>query len=102
MDPDDDADLLCSAVVLPEHVVLRDFSDDVVALNLRSGQFHGLNATANDVIRVLVDVPTARDALPLLQARYDVEPDELSLSVVRLLRVLRDRGLVELTDGGAS
>jgi hypothetical protein len=90
----DDRDLLATRIRVPAHVVYREFADETVILNLESGQYHGLNATAAKMLEVLesassVDEAVDRLAEAFAQPREVVEPD-----VLTLCRALSDRGLI--------
>ena len=91
---EDGRDLLAARIRVPEHVVYREFADETVILNLESGTYHGLNATAAKMLEVLdsgvsVDEAIERIAEMFAQPREVVEPD-----VLKLCRALGDRGLI--------
>src|SRR5436190_998507 len=66
----DDA-LLRARISVPDHVVLRRFADDCIALNLSTGQYHGLNETA----AAMLDARwSAAVATRISEERFDAEP----------------------------
>jgi hypothetical protein len=88
--------LLDGEVHFPEHVIFRSFARETVALNLRTGQFHGLNATAGRMVEVVQCSCRPRDAIAALASEYGVLPDEIERDLTTLLALLVERGLVEL------
>ena len=90
--------LLHARVNVPEHVVRREFAEETIALNLRTGQYHGLNPTAALMLDAL-----AAGAEPLAVARevserQGVAVERVQDDLVALLRALAERDLVELDE----
>jgi hypothetical protein len=83
------------AVHVPDHVVYRDFAEQTVALNLRTGRYHGLNATAGAMLAALRDAPTVAAAAKRLAPEWDVAEDVLLGDLVDLCDGLERRGLLE-------
>ena len=88
--------LLDVAIVIPEHVIFRSFAQETVALNLKTGTFHGLNPTAGRMVELAARARLAREAVPALAAEYGVAEERIADDLVGLLRSLTDRGLVEI------
>jgi hypothetical protein len=91
--------LLTARLRLPGHVVRRDFGEETVILNLGSGNYHGLNATAELMLETLGRSDTVSTAIDELvevtgQPRTVIEPD-----VLTLCDTLMERGLLQ--DDGA-
>ncbi len=100
--PDSGAANLWSARVrMPDHVVWRDFGSESVALNVRTGQYHGLNATAAQILRCLLESDRAETALEALAPRWEVSRAALERDISRLCDQLIEHGLVELTPAPA-
>lgn len=95
-----DDPLLHARVTVPEHVVRRAFAEETIALNLESGQYHGLNATA----AMLLDAVTAGEAPDAVARRVGAEAgvpvERVRADLVALLRALAERGLVEVHGAG--
>jgi hypothetical protein len=89
------AELARVAVRVPEHVVYRDFAEQTVALNLRTGRYHGLNATAGAMLAALRDAPSVAAAARRLAPEWDVEEDVLLADLADLCDGLERRGLLE-------
>jgi hypothetical protein len=86
------------AVRVPEHVIFRSFAQETVALNLQTGKFHGLNPTAGRMVELVSGPRRPRDAVRLLAQEYGVSDDRIAGDLEDLLRLLIDRGLLEVDD----
>ena len=93
-------EVLAATVRVPEHVVHRDFEGETVALNLRTGTYHGLNPTAARMLEVLGEGGTVADELPALCHEFAQPRDVVERDVVELCRALAERDLIELDDAG--
>jgi hypothetical protein len=96
VDFENSASVLAAHVVVPEHVASRDFAEQSVAVNLRTGQYHGLNPTAARMLEVLGDSPTVGDAVQPLAGEFGQPREVIEHDVVGLCRDLAERGLIEL------
>jgi hypothetical protein len=83
------------AVRVPEHVVYRDFAEQTVALNLRTGRYHGLNSTAATMVDALRQAPSVAVAAQRLAPEWDVAPEVLLADLLELCEGLERRGLLE-------
>ena len=88
--------LLDVAIVVTEHVIFRSFAQETVALNLKTGTFHGLNPTAGRMVELAARARLAREAVPALAQEYGVPEERITTDLENLLRLLVDRGLVEI------
>jgi hypothetical protein len=88
--------LLDEAILFPDHVIFRSFARETVALNLQTGQFHGLNVTAGRMVELIQRVPRPRDAIGPLASEYGVPADEIGRDMTNLLELLLERELIEL------
>jgi hypothetical protein len=92
----EDGDQIMDARVrVPEHVVYRDFGDETVILNLRTGAYHGLNETAAAMVVVLGESPTVASAIDRLSDEYGVERGTVERDVLELCHALEERDLIE-------
>jgi Coenzyme PQQ synthesis protein D (PqqD) len=96
----DEEGLLGARVSVPEHVVYREFPDETVILNLESGKYHGLNATAARILEVLDSGVVVRDAIDTLAREYDQPRDLIQQDVLALCQALDERGLIARDAGG--
>jgi hypothetical protein len=94
------ADILDSRITLPEHVVLRDFGDETVVLNLRTGLYHGLNPTAAAMLEAMRDSPRISEVVARLADDFGQPRERVSADLVTLVERLKERELVELHAGG--
>ena len=99
-DEKDDQALLAARVSVPEHVVYRDFPDETVILNLETGKYHGLNATAARILEVLDSGVLVRDAIDTLARDYEQPRDLIERDVLALCTALHERGLIEQDASG--
>jgi hypothetical protein len=80
---------------VPDHVVLRSFPNETVALNLDTGQYHGLNPTAGKMVEALVKADDHSQAVGLLAAEYDQSRETVEADLDCLCESLTRRGLLE-------
>jgi hypothetical protein len=90
--------LLASKVKVPQHVVYRSFPAETVVLNLQTGKYHGLNATAGRMLDALGQADSVRDAAATLAASYKQDQSVIERDLCELCQSLLERGLIE-TDG---
>ena len=88
--------LLHSRLRLPEHVVHRSFVAETVVLNLRTGMYHGLNATAGRMLEALDAADTVAAAAAEVATEYGEDPAVVQADLIELCRQLLDRQLVEV------
>jgi hypothetical protein len=93
--------LLTSKVKVPQHVVYRSFPAETVVLNLETGKYHGLNATAGRMLDALKQADCVRDAAATLAAHYERDQSAIEGDLCGLCQSLLERGLIE-TDGAQS
>ncbi len=85
-----------AAVSVPDHVVYRRFPSETVVLNLHTGTYHGLNATAGRMLEVLDDVHDVSRAIGVLGAELDCPASQLQRDVHDLCDALLARGLLSV------
>jgi len=90
------AELLAATVSVPQHVVFRSFPTETVVLNLQSGQYYGLNATAGRILEELERSACVADAIETLVQTYDQPHELLERDTCELCRSLLERGLIEV------
>jgi hypothetical protein len=96
----DPASLPTMSVKVPQHVVYRSFPSETVVLNLNTGKYHGLNATAGRMLDELGRAACVRDAAAALAESYKQEAAVVEQDLCELCQALLERGLIE-TDGPA-
>ena len=93
-------DLLDTRMLLPQHVVHRSFVAETVVLNLRTGKYHGLNATAGQMLDGLEQGRTPREVAQAIAAEYNLDEITVQADVVALCRGLLERQLIEIAAAG--
>src|SRR4051812_45360982 len=86
-------------VAVPEHVVRRQFGDETVILNLQTGQYHGVNATAGHMLDLLEATGDAAAVAERVAAESGVAPAVVRDDLAELCGQLAERGLIVV--GGA-
>jgi Coenzyme PQQ synthesis protein D (PqqD) len=82
-------------MLVPDHVVYRTFPAETVLLNLATGRYHGLNATAGRMLEALADAPSIRHAARVIAQRFAQPQDTVERDMCELCRLLLERGLIE-------
>lgn len=59
-----------SRVTVPPHVVLRAFTHETVVLNVRTGQYHGIDPIGGRFLEVMQETPTLGAASQRLADEY--------------------------------
>jgi hypothetical protein len=83
-------------VRIPDHVAHRPFDADTVALNLRTGHYHGLNRTAGRMFELLREHGRVGTAAEIAAGDYGRPLEETLADMVQLCDELAQRGLIEL------
>ena len=81
---------------LPEHVVHRAFAHETILLNLRTGLYHGLNATAGHMLEAMTAGPGLDAVVEQLAREYGEPVERIRPDVARLVADLVERDLLEL------
>jgi Coenzyme PQQ synthesis protein D (PqqD) len=83
-------------VTVPEHVVVRRFADDTVALNLATGQYHGLNDVAGIMLQELRAGQAGEAVARDIAERSGTPVDVVRADLLALLDELASRDLIEI------
>jgi hypothetical protein len=89
-------------VRVPDDVIHRAFGDQLVILNLRTGQYHGLNPTARRMFELLLERAETAGVPAQLAIEYGRPEAELAADLGALCRALTERGLLEIDSPSAS
>ena len=92
--------LLDARISVPRHVVHRAFAGEMVVLDLRSGQYHGLNPTGGRIFELLANTASVREAAQTLAREFDKPLEEIEEHVCDFCATLLEQGLAE-TNGNA-
>jgi hypothetical protein len=88
-----------SRIKVPQHVVYRSFPAETVVLNLETGKYHGLNATAGSMLEALERASCVRAAAAAVAKEYGQPQAVIERDMCELCNTLLERGLIEV-DGG--
>lgn len=80
---------------VPDHIVRREFVEETVVLNVKTGRYHGLNPTAAKMLEALEEAPTAADAAERLALAYEQPVDQVREDLVELCEAMIARGFIE-------
>jgi hypothetical protein len=87
---------LHARVTVPDHVVVRRFADDTVALNLATGAYHGLNDVASVILEELRNGGSGEDVARDVAERSGTPVDVVRADLLDLLDDLANRDLIEI------
>jgi hypothetical protein len=83
-------------VRVPDGVIHRVFGDQLVLLNLQTGQYHGLNATARHMFELMLERAGTAGVVDDLAREYGRPAEEMQADLTSLCQALTGRGLLEL------
>jgi hypothetical protein len=83
-------------VRVPDGVIHRVFGDQLVLLNLQTGQYHGLNATARHMFELMIERSGTARVVDDLAREYGRPAQEMQADLASLCEALTGRGLLEL------
>lgn len=82
-------------VAVPKHVAWRNFPTETVLLNLKTGQYHGLNPSGGRMFEVLDDCGDLHRSAELLATELGQPLEIITDDLHSLCTDLIDRGLLE-------
>ena len=80
---------------IPEHVLSRKLDDEMVLLNLDSGEYFGLNDTGTRVWELLADGRSRQEVINCLTEEFEVAAEDASGHVATLCDELLEAGLLK-------
>jgi hypothetical protein len=84
-------------VRIPDGVMARQVADELVILDLTSGNYFGLDAVGARIWHFLAAGKTPAEACEAMLGEYEVDRDRLEGDLERLLRELGGKGLITLS-----
>ena len=94
-----DGDDLDRAVTVPEHVVLREFPNETVVLNLDSGKYFSLNPPGGRMAHALMGSGSLRAAANELERQFpEAAADTIRGDLLRFCEQLEEKGLIEVAE----
>ena len=73
-----------------------EMDGETVLMDVGAGRYFHLDEVGSDIWRALEETRTLRSLLDHLQDRYDVDEETCRTDTTDLLRLLKQRGLVQL------
>ena len=96
-----DITLACHVRVSDE-VLFRDLGEDVVLLDLRSGVYFSLDVVGARIWHLLQEHRALRPVLDAIVGEYDVTETRCAEDLLGLIALMRENGLVEVSDPAAA
>ena len=87
-----------SIITVAKEQVSCDLSGEAAILDLKSGQYYGLNAVGARVWNLIQEPKRVNDVLQTLLEEYNVETASCERDLLALIEELQSKGLVEVKD----
>jgi hypothetical protein len=87
---------------IPKHVLSRKLDDEMVLLNLDSGEYFGLNDTGTRVWELLADGRSREEVIDRLTDEFEVTVEIAAGHVTALCDELLEAGLLSKAKGGTA
>lgn len=94
------SELRSSKATVPAHVVFRAFAQETVLLNIRTGQYYGVDPIGGRFLEAIQAGPDFAAAAEKLAGEFGQPPDRIQTDLTTFVDALAQRGLIEL-DGAA-
>jgi hypothetical protein len=85
---------LADRISIPDVVVSRDLGGETVVLNLETGIYFDLDGVATDAWQAIQRTSSLEAVYQELLGSYDVDPEQLSADLLRLVNEMHSKGLV--------
>jgi hypothetical protein len=82
--------------VVPEHVIFRPFSSEMVLLNIETGMYHGMDEVGSRCFEALRTSDSLQIALGALTREYEGPEERIRGDLVGYCSELLAHGLIEL------
>lgn len=87
-----------SIITVAKEQVSCDLAGDTAILDLKSGQYYGLNPVGARIWNLIQEPKTVAEVLRVIVDEYDVEAASCERDLVMLIEQLQGKGLVEIKD----
>jgi len=84
------------------HVVYESFADEIVLINLASGNYYSADQTGKTVIQMLADSRTPGEIVSALAEKHDLQPGEIETHIQPFIAALQAEGLIVPVPDGDS
>ena len=81
-------------VIKAPDVLLQDLEGEAVLLNLRNGQYYGMDENSYHMYKALTSSSSVQAAYEALSQEYEIEPGQLKFDLDQFLAHLLENGLV--------
>ena len=88
------SDLASRQLIKGPDVLLQDLEGEAVLLNLRNGQYYGMDENSYHMYKTLTSSPSVQAAYEALSREYEVEPARLRADLDAFLAHLLENGLL--------
>lgn len=85
-----------SRVTVPQHVVFRDLAQETVLLNIRSGQYHGIDHIGRRFFEAMREGPDLDAASRTLSEAFGQPVEVIQADLAAFCEQMTANGLVEL------
>ena len=85
-------------VIKAPDVLLQDLEGEAVLLNLKNGQYYGMDENSFHMYKSLIASESVQAAYQVLSEEYEVEPSKLKSDLDRFLAHLLENGLLVYAD----
>ena len=92
------SDLTSRRVAKSPDVLLQDLEGEAVLLNLRNGQYYGMDENSYSMYKTLTTSSSVQAAYEALSREYEVEPAQLKTDLEQFLAHLLENGLIIYAD----
>jgi hypothetical protein len=89
---------MSSNVVVAKDQVSSDLGGEVAILNLKAGEYYGLNAVGARIWNMIQRARTVEEIRDVLVSEYQVEPERCERDLIMLLQSLADAELIVVRD----
>jgi hypothetical protein len=86
-------------VIKPSDILLQELDGEAVLLNIRNGQYYGMDENSFLMYKMLISCPSVEAAYEALRQEYEVQTDQLSTDLDQFLSHLLENGLITYADG---
>ena len=92
----DDMVLADLTITVPKGVLFQDLGDEVVLLEVESGEYYGLNDVGARMWSLLQQGQPVSQVLSTLHEEYEASEQRLRADLKQFLNQLQSRGLIEV------
>jgi len=93
---------LSVSVKTPDGIVYRDLQGEAVLLNLNTGIYFGLDLVGTRIWSLLQEQRSLQQILDCLLQEYEVTEAQCREDLLNLIAQMREKGLIEVSNGTTS